>query len=141
MRHSAPSDPWPRRRRRDPEQRPLAASGPGDRPRSAAGRPPARPRRGRAAAPGRGRWQQQVPYGIVVCGLVLALVWMRQSGQNVRGGTLAVAGILLAAALVRLSLPERQAGMLVSRRRLADAAVLAAFGIGLLVAGLVLPPQ
>jgi len=54
---------------------------------------------------------------------------------------LAVAGILLAAALVRLALPERRAGMLVSRRRPADVAVLAAFGIGLLVAGLVLPPQ
>jgi hypothetical protein len=77
----------------------------------------------------------------VICGLVLALVWMRQNGQNVRGGTLAVAGILLAAALVRLALPESRAGMLVSRRRLADVAVLAAFGIGLLVAGLVLPPQ
>jgi hypothetical protein len=78
---------------------------------------------------------------IVICGLVLALVWIRRSGQNVRGGTLAVAAVLLAAALVRLALPERRAGMLVSRRRLADVAVLAAFGIGLLVAGLVLPPQ
>jgi hypothetical protein len=48
---------------------------------------------------------------------------------------------MLAAALVRLALPERRAGMLVSRHRLADVAVLAAFGIGLLVAGLVLPPQ
>ena len=98
------------------------------------------PRRGRAVASGRGRWQQ-VPYFIVICGVALALVWMRQSGQNVQGGTLAVAGILLAAALVRLALPERRAGMLVSRRRPADVAVLAAFGIGLLVAGLVLPPQ
>jgi Protein of unknown function (DUF3017) len=77
----------------------------------------------------------------VVCGLGLTLVWMRQSGENVKGGTLAVAGILLAAALARLALPERRAGMLVSRRRLADVAVLAAFGAGLLVAGLVLPAQ
>ncbi len=77
----------------------------------------------------------------MICGLVLALVWMRRNGENVRGGTLAVAGILLAAALVRLALPERRAGMLVSRRRLADVAVMAAFGIGLLVAGLVLPVQ
>jgi hypothetical protein len=99
------------------------------------------PRRGRDVAPGRGRWHQQVPYVIVICGLVLALVWIRRSGQNVRGGTLAVAAVLLAAALVRLALPERRAGMLVSRHRLADVAVLAAFGIGLLVAGLVLPPQ
>jgi Protein of unknown function (DUF3017) len=99
------------------------------------------PRRGRAARSGRPRWHQQIPYAIVVCALVLALVWIRRSGQNVRGGTLAVAGVLLVAALVRLVLPERQAGMLVSRRRLPDVAVLAAFGIGLLVAGLVLPPQ
>lgn len=98
-------------------------------------------RRGRAAGAERGRWHRQLPYGIVVCGLALALLWIRQSGRNVRGGTLAVAGVLLAAALVRLALPERRAGMLVSRRRLADVAVLAAFGIGVLVAGLVLPPQ
>ncbi len=99
------------------------------------------PRRGRGVAPGHGRWRQQVPYAIVICGLVLALVWIRRSGQNVRDGTLAVAALLLAAALARLALPERRAGMLASRRRLADVAVLAVFGIGLLVAGLVLPPQ
>ena len=98
-------------------------------------------RRGTAAGPGRGRWHQQLPYAVLVCGLALALVWIRQSGRDVRGGTLAVAGVLLAAALVRLALPERRAGMLVSRRRLADVAVLGAFGVGLLVAGLVLPPQ
>jgi Protein of unknown function (DUF3017) len=94
----------------------------------------------RAAAPGRQRWRQ-LPYAIVLCGLVLALVWMRQSGQDVRGGTLAVAGILFAAALARLALPERRAGMLASRRRLADVAVLTALGTGLLVAGLMLPAQ
>jgi Protein of unknown function (DUF3017) len=98
-------------------------------------------RRGRPVRPERGRWRQQLPYAIVVCGLALALVWIQRSERNVRGGTLAVAGVLLAAALVRLALPERRAGMLVSRRRLADVAVLAAFGVGLLVAGLVLPPQ
>jgi hypothetical protein len=52
-----------------------------------------------------------------------------------------VAGILLAAAVARLALPERRAGMLVSRRRLVDVAMLAALGAGLLAAGLVLPPQ
>jgi hypothetical protein len=78
---------------------------------------------------------------IILIALVLTLAWIRQSGQNVRGGTLAVAGILFAAALARLALPERRAGMLASRRRLADVAVLAALGTGLLVAGLVLPAQ
>jgi hypothetical protein len=116
--HSAPPDPRPRGRRREHSQRPPAD-----------------------AASRRGRWQRQIPYAIVICGLAAALVWMRRSEQNVRGGTLAVAGILLAAALFRLALPARRAGMLVSRHRTADVAVLTAFGIGLLVAGLVLPPQ
>ena len=88
----------------------------------------------------RQRWQN-LPYAIAICCLALTLVWIRQNGQNVRGGTLAVAGVLFAAALTRLALPERQAGMLASRRRLTDVAVLAALGTGLLVAGLLLPAQ
>jgi hypothetical protein len=66
---------------------------------------------------------------------------MARSEQHVKGGTLAVAGLLFAAALARLTLPERRAGMLASRRRLTDVAVLTAFGTGLLVAGLMLPVQ
>jgi hypothetical protein len=124
MRHSAPPAPRSHRQRR--------ASSP-----SSPSRPAVAPSPHRAAGTGRARWQH-VPYAIVLCGLALALFWIRESGQNVRGGTLAVAGILFAAALARLALPERRAGMLVSRRRLADVAVLAALGTGLLVAGLVL---
>jgi hypothetical protein len=97
-------------------------------------------RQRRAAASGRQRGQH-LAYVIVLCCLALALAWMRQSAQNVRGGTLAVAGILFAAALTRLALPKRRAGMLASRRRLADVAVLAALGTGLLIAGLLLPAQ
>jgi hypothetical protein len=88
----------------------------------------------------RQRWQQ-LPYGIAICCVALALVWIRQNGQNVRGGTLAVAGVLFAAALTRLALPERRVGMLASRRRLTDVAVLAVLGTGLLLAGLLLPAQ
>jgi hypothetical protein len=88
----------------------------------------------------RKRWQN-LPYALAICCLALALAWIRQNGQNVRGGTLAVAGVLFAAALTRLALPERQVGMLASRRRLTDVAVLAALGTGLLVAGLLLPAQ
>jgi hypothetical protein len=93
----------------------------------------------RAEAPA--RWWRQLPYLIVLCCLALALLWMQRSEQHVRSGTLAVAGLLFAAALARLTLPERQAGMLASRRRLTDVAVLTAFGTGLLVAGLLLPVQ
>jgi hypothetical protein len=78
---------------------------------------------------------------IVVCGLGLALWWIHRSEHNVREGTLAVAGVMFAAALARLTLPERQAGMLASRRRLTDVAVLTALGTGLLAAGLLLPAQ
>jgi len=145
MRHSAPSASRSRRQRRAPAPRPPDAA-PGDplgdpAGEPARGGPPGPPRLGapRRAA-GRQRWRQ-LPYAIVLCGLALALVWMRQSGQDVRGGTLAVAGILFAAALARLALPERRAGMLASRRRLADVAVLTALGTGLLVAGLMLPAQ
>src|ERR1700751_3556778 len=138
MRHSAPASSRPRRQRRAPAARPPDAGG---------GAPPVLPARGEPPgaggsrrSAGRPRWRQ-LPYAIVLCGLALALVWMRQSGQNVKGGTLAVAGIMFAAALARLVLPERRAGMLVSRRRLADVAVLTALGTGLLVAGLMLPAQ
>ncbi|HUA29804.1 MAG TPA: DUF3017 domain-containing protein [Streptosporangiaceae bacterium] len=100
--------------------------------------PSARSRRQRrAASSGRG-WWRHTPYAIVLCALALVLAWMRENGENVKGGTLAVAGIVFAAALARLALPERRAGMLVSRRRLADVAVLVALGTGLLVTGLML---
>ena len=52
-----------------------------------------------------------------------------------------MAGIVLAAALARLVLPERRAGMLASRRRLADVAAFTVLGVALLVAGLVFPAQ
>jgi Protein of unknown function (DUF3017) len=83
----------------------------------------------------------QIPYWLTLSGVVVLLVLMGERALSIRGGTLAVAGIVLAAALARIVLPERRAGMLVSRRRLVDVAVLTALGAGLLIAGLVLPPQ
>jgi hypothetical protein len=50
---------------------------------------------------------------------------------------LVVAGALLAGSVLRLVLPEGRAGMLGSRRKLADVAVLALLGVGLLIAGLI----
>lgn len=82
----------------------------------------------------------QLPYWLVVCGAGLGLLWMVAGGErDVRGGTLVIAGVLLAAAAARLGLPERRAGMLESRRRAVDVAAFAALGIGLLVAGLIFP--
>jgi Protein of unknown function (DUF3017) len=80
----------------------------------------------------------QLPYAVVVAGMLLGLVLIRGGGQAVRGGTLVVAGALLAGSLTRLVLPDSSAGLLRSRRRLVDVAVLAALGVGLLVAGLII---
>jgi Protein of unknown function (DUF3017) len=91
-----------------------------------------------AAAPA-GSWLDQVPYWLVVGGIAAGLLWMRSAKPDARSGTLVMAGVLLAAAITRLILPERRAGMLGSRRRLVDAAAFAALGAGLLVAGLVFP--
>jgi hypothetical protein len=112
--------------------------------RAAAAREPASTAWGRTAGaagrgPGRARFAQ-VPYWLVVCGAGLGLLWMVVGGErDVRGGTLVIAGVLLAAAAARLGLPERRAGMLQSRRRAVDVAAFAALGIGLLVAGLIFP--
>ena len=84
-------------------------------------------------------WLDQVPYWLVVGGIAAGLLWMRSAEPDAQSGTLVIAGVFLAAAIMRLVLPEHRAGMLGSRRRLVDAGALAALGTGLLVAGLVFP--
>ena len=79
----------------------------------------------------------QLPYAIVLAGIVAGLATIRSGDLAVRSGTLVMAGALLAGGLARLVLPESKAGMLSSRRRLVDAAVLATLGVGLLIAGLI----
>jgi DUF3017 family protein len=80
-----------------------------------------------------------LPYVAVTVGVGIALLIISQGVHLVRSGTLVLAGVLLIAAVARLVLPERRAGLLSSRRRLLDVAILGALGIGLLVAGLVVP--
>ena len=82
------------------------------------------------------RWLAQLPYCVVLAGIVAGLATARGGGQAVKGGTLVIAGALLAGSLIRLVLPDGRGGMLASRRRFADVAALAALGVGLLVAGL-----
>jgi hypothetical protein len=72
----------------------------------------------------------------VVAGVVLA--WRQGSSGAGEGGVIAGAA-LLAGAAVRLLLPPRLAGLLVNRNRATDVVTLAVLGVGLLVAGLVLP--
>jgi Protein of unknown function (DUF3017) len=107
-------------------------------PPAAVGRGAAR-RRSRAARAKPAR-AAQLPYLLVLAIAIGGLAWMWQGGiGRAKEGTLALAGAMLIGALARLVLPEARAGMLASRRRLVDVMSLAALGIGLLVAGLVLP--
>jgi hypothetical protein len=93
---------------------------------------------------GRGRGSKArwgAAYPIVLAGTAAGLAYLWRGPQYVRGGVLAVAVTLLLAAAARLVLPERRAGLLVSRRRFADVAAFSILGLALLVAGLVLPAQ
>jgi DUF3017 family protein len=80
-----------------------------------------------------------LPYLAVLAGLGIAVLIISQGVHLVRSGTLVFAGVLLIAAMARLVLPERRAGLLSSRRRLLDVAIFGVLGVGLLVAGLVVP--
>jgi predicted phage tail protein len=66
------------------------------------------------------------------------IAWDKGSAGGGRGGVVAGAALLVAA-VVRLMLPARLAGLLASRRRVTDVLMLTAFGASLLIAGLVLP--
>ena len=94
---------------------------------------------GQEAGPAKPLRLAQLPYLAVLLGAAVALAIIRQGVHLVQRGTLVFAGVLLIAALARLVLPERRAGMLASRRRLLDVAIFGMLGIGLLVAGFVVP--
>ncbi len=81
----------------------------------------------------------QLSYWFVLAGAAAALAVMHQGVDYLKSGTLVLAGFLLVAAIVRLTLPDRATSMLASRRRSLDVAVFTTLGIGLLVAGLVVP--
>ena len=98
----------------------------------AAARPP-RAAAGRAPADGSRTW-------LVLAGVAAVCGWLWVGGGHAaKGGTLALAGVMFAAALARLALPESRAGLLASRKRRTDVVTLAALATGLLVAGLLLP--
>jgi hypothetical protein len=112
-------------------------------------RQPAPPRRGRRN-PGRGRPGPRrrepagargslLPYLLALAVCAGGLIWVSRGGAHgVQGGTLAVAGAMLIAALARLVLPESRVGMLASRTRTTDVVTLCALAGGLLVTGLML---
>ena len=72
----------------------------------------------------------------VAAGIYIA--WHQGSHGGGRGGV--VAGVaLLVAAVARLALPARLAGLLAVRHRATDVVTLTVLGVSLLIVGLVLP--
>jgi len=81
-----------------------------------------------------------VPYLVVlVCVAAGLYVAWHDGSQGGGRGAMVAGGALLGAAVVRLVLPGRMAGLLASRHRVTDVLTLTVFGAGLLAAGLVLP--
>ena len=73
---------------------------------------------------------------VTVAGVYIA--WRQGSAGGGEGGVVGGAALLVAA-VARLLLPARLAGLLATRKRANDVVTLAIFGVALLVAGLVLP--
>jgi hypothetical protein len=101
---------------------------------------------GRAASPGRtaspGRAVQIVawlPYLIVLAGAVAGMFIASQGTQQAGRGAGVVGAALLAAAVARLALPPRHAGLLASRGKGLDVAAFAVLGAALLAVALSLP--
>ena len=80
-----------------------------------------------------------IPYLVVLVCVVAG--WYIAWNEGAAGGRGAVvAGVaLLIAALARLILPARLVGLLGTRKRVTDVLTLTVLGVGLIVAGLVLP--
>src|SRR5258708_33783780 len=75
----------------------------------------------------------QLPYLAVMVGVGIALLIISQGVRLVGSGTWVFAGVLLIAAMARLVLPERRAGLLSSRGGLLDVGILGPLGHGLLL--------
>jgi Protein of unknown function (DUF3017) len=82
---------------------------------------------------------QHLAYVVVLAGVAAGLAWIGRGTQHVRSGMLILAASLLVAAVARLVLPERGAGLLVSRHRVYDVLVMAVFGTCILAVAFVLP--
>ena len=137
-----PSAPEPPLAAPPPAPAPPAEAAPETAPARTAGSRRAPTRHGRDRDRSRGsRTRWGAAYPIVLAGAAAGLAYLWRGPENVRGGVLTVAVTLLLAAAARLVLPERRAGLLVSRRRFADVAAFSILGLALLVAGLVLPAQ
>ena len=77
----------------------------------------------------------ELPLALAIAGAGLGLIVIAL--HHFRWGNLLIAGSMLTAALLRLVLPTRQAGLLVVRSRFTDVVTMGAIGGALLVLALV----
>jgi hypothetical protein len=80
-----------------------------------------------------------LPYLIVLAGAAAGMFVAWQGSKYAGRGTGLVGCSLLAAALARLTLPARYAGLLASRRKASDVLAFAVFGAAVLAVALTLP--
>lgn len=95
---------------------------------------------GRAANPGPAvRIVAWLPYLIVLAGAVAGLYMAWQGARQAGRGAGVVGVALLAAAVARLALPPRYAGLLATRGKALDVAAFAVLGAAVLAVALSLP--
>ena len=80
-----------------------------------------------------------LPYLIVLAGTVAGLLVASQGSRHAGRGAAVVGAALLVAALARLALPPRYAGLLASRSKAQDVAGFAVFGAAVLAVAASLP--
>ena len=80
-----------------------------------------------------------VPYLIVLAGVAAGMFVIWQGSQHAGQGAAVVGAALLVAALARLVLPPRYAGLLVTRGKALDVAAFAVLGTALLAVAASLP--
>ena len=80
-----------------------------------------------------------LPYLIVLAGVAAGMFIIWQGSQNASRGAAVVGAALLVAAVARLVLPPRYAGLLASRGKALDVAAFAVLGAGVLVVAASLP--
>lgn len=84
---------------------------------------------GNRPEPAGSRWLAQLPYVLVVCGVVAGLFLVALNYY--RRGSALLAAAALGGALARLILPDRMVGLLATRKKSTDVLIMVAFAIGI----------
>jgi len=93
-------------------------------------------RAGRDPRPSKLAW---LPYLVVLAGAATGMLVAWQGSMYAARGAGLIGASLLVAALARLILPERYAGLLASRRKASDVLGFAVFGAAVLAVAIALP--